>query len=152
MDERETRDRDSRGKIERLLRNVRTELDNSIEPIVLPGLNAFERKLVHRHFDHNPNVVTKTYRDGEDFELRIYPVGNLRKFAQEKAEETIKTGQKVDLPPMSSYERFVIHDALKDMEAITANSYGEDDDRHVVLEPKAFGRGLRRIIKKIRLF
>ncbi len=152
MDTRDISDSDSRGKIERLLRKVRTELDDSIEPIILPGLNAFERKLVHRHFDHNSNVVTKTYRDGEDFELRIYPVGNLRKFAQEKAEEAFQSGQKVNLPPMNSYERFVVHDALKDMEAITANSYGEDEDRHVVLEPKAFGRGLKKIIKKIRLF
>jgi len=64
----------------------------------------------------------------------------------------LRSGQKVNLPPMSSYERFVIHDALKDMDSITANSFGENKDRHIVLEPKAFGRGLKRIIKKIRLF
>ena len=57
MDNRETEDRDSRGKIEQLLRKVRAELDDSMDPILLSGLNAFERKLVHRHFDQDRKSV-----------------------------------------------------------------------------------------------
>ena len=152
MRTKEKNNKSARGKIERLLRRVREELDNSIEPITLSKLNAFERKLIHRAFDHNPDIVTKTYRDGDDYELRVYPVGNLRRYAETKAQEAIEKGERVVLPHMSSYERFIIHDALKDRDDIKSISQGEGEDRHIVLEPNIFGRGLKRIIKKIRLF
>ena len=74
-------------KIDNLIVKIKQELQNSIEPISLSDLNSYERKLIHRHFDHNPNIVTKTYRHGEDYELRIYPIGNLRNFARQKADE-----------------------------------------------------------------
>ena len=149
------RDRDkapSDGKIKRLLYKINDELGDSIEPISLTRLNAFERKLVHRHFDHNPNVVTKTYRHDDVYELMVFPVGNLRKYALEKANEAIATGDKVVLPKMSNYERFVVHEALKDLAEVKSNSCGEGEDRHIELVPEVFGRGLKRIIKKIKLF
>ncbi len=140
------------GKIKRLLTKIDKELEGSIEPISLTKLNAFERKLIHRHFDHNPNVVTKTYRIGEVYELRVIPVGNLKKFAEQKAEEAIRTGEKIVLPHMSNYERYIIHETLKDWDNIKAESHGEGEDRHIEIEPEIFGRGLKRIIRKIRLF
>ena len=140
------------GKIRRLLQKIDEELGNSIEPISLTRLNAFERKLIHRHYDHNAGVVTKTYKHGDIFELLVIPVGNLRKYAVEKADEAIKTGERIILPKMSNYERFVVHEALKDYSDVKAISYGEGDDRHIELEPEVFGRGLRRIIRKIKLF
>lgn len=140
-------------KITRLIDKIKEDLADSIVPISLTRLTPFERKQVHRVFDRDPNVATKTYRIGEEeHELRIYPVGNLKKYVEKKVEEAIQTGQKVVLPHMSSYERFVVHEALKDNEAVKANSYGEGDDRHIELEPELFGRGLKRIIKKIKLF
>ncbi len=147
----EKHERHDNGKIEKILSEIQSNINNSIEPITLSKLNSFERKQVHRHFDHNPDVVTKTYRNGEDFELKIYPIGNLRKYAQGKAEEALQTRKKVTLPHMSNYERFVIHDALKNMDSIKAESFGEGEERHIEISPEAFGRGLKRIIKKIRL-
>ena len=138
-------------KITDLLTNVKNELAGSIEPFSIKDLNSFERKLVHRHFDHNPNIVTKTYRNGEDYEIRVYPVGNLIRFAEEKAQEVISTRKKVALPHMSSYARYVVHDALKTNDSIKVQSYGEGDERHIEIEPELFGRGLKRIIKKIKL-
>ncbi len=140
-------------KITRLIKKVESELTDSIVPISLTKLNAFERRQIHRHFDRNPNIVTKTYKlEDDEYELRIYPVGNLRRYAEEKAEEAIQSGQKVILPHMSSYERFVIHEALKNKEAVKVASFGEGEDRHIEIEPNIFGRGLKRIIKKIKLF
>jgi predicted RNA-binding protein Jag len=127
-------------------------LENSIEPVSLFQLNSFERKLIHRHFDHNPAIVTKTYRQGDEFELRVYPISNLKKYAAEKAEEAVRTGQTIVLPHMGDYERFIIHDSLKDKEKIKSVSYGEGGDRHIEIEPDIFGRKLKKIIKKIRLF
>jgi predicted RNA-binding protein Jag len=144
--------RPSRGNIEQLLQKVMRDLDNSLEPVSLYDLNAFERKLVHRQFDHDTNFVTKTYRNGEEYELKIYPVGNLRKYAEKKAEEAIVSGQKIVLPHMSSYARYVIHDTLKSIETIKSASFGEGEERHIEIEPEVYGRGLKKIIKKIRLF
>jgi predicted RNA-binding protein Jag len=148
------RDRYERNpKIDALIKKIREELVDSIEPIVIPELNAFERKLVHRQFDSNSDIVTKTYRLGDDdYELRVYPVGNLRRYAQKKADEAVATRAKVVLPHMSNYERFVVHDYLKDVDNIKTKSVGEEDDRHIEIEPEVFGRGLKRIIKKIKLF
>lgn len=143
---------DSQEKIDRLLRKVKDDLSSSTEPISLSNLNSFERKLVHRAFDHNPDIVTKTYREGEEFELRVYPIGNLKRFAESKADEAVETGEAIKLPHMSNYERFIIHDALKNREEIKSSSQGEGEDRHIILQPNAFGRGLKRIIRKIRLF
>lgn len=140
-------------KIEELLDRIKTELMDSIEPIVLPELNAFERKLIHNQFDHNSEVVTKTYRlDENTYELRVYPVGNLKRFVKAKADEAISKREKVVLPPMSSFERFIVHDCLKSIETVKTNSYGEGEDRHIEIEPDMFGRGLKRIIRKIKLF
>ena len=138
-------------KIRKLLENVKKDLDGSIEPASLPDLNAFERKQVHRYFDHNPNFVTKTYRSGEAYELKVFPVGNLKKLAREKAEEAIETRKKVVLPHMSSFARYIVHDALKEIDSIKAQSYGEGAERHIEIEPEFFGRGLKKIIKKIKL-
>lgn len=148
------RDRNERNvKIDSLVKRIKAELVDSIDPIVIPELNAFERKLVHREFDNNAEIVTKTYRLGDnDYELRVYPIGNLKRYAQKKADEAVQTREKVVLPHMSNYERFVIHDYLKGIDTIKTTSIGEDEDRHIIIEPAVFGRGLRRIIKKIKLF
>lgn len=140
-------------KIKRLIKKIESELADSIVPISLTKLNAFERRQIHRHFDRNPAIVTKTYKlQDDEYELRIYPVGNLRRYAEQKADEAIQTGQRVVLPHMSSYERFIIHEALKNRDAVKVASFGEGEDRHIEIEPNIFGRGLKRIIKKIKLF
>jgi len=146
--------RDERNpKIDGLIRRIGEELADSIEPITIPDLNAFERKLIHRQFDNNSQIITKTYRLGEEeYELRVYPVGNLKRYAQQKAEEAMQTRKKVVLPHMSSYERFIIHDYLKTLETVKTSSVGEDDDRHIEIEAEMFGRGLKRFIRKIKLF
>ncbi len=148
------RDRDEHNpKIEKLVKQIKEELIDSIEPIIIPELNAFERKLIHRQFDNNPDIVTKTYRlDDDVYELRVYPVGNLKRYAQKKADEAVEKRQKIVLPHMSNYERFIVHDYLKEIDTVHTTSEGEDEDRHIVIEPAVFGRGLRRMIKKIRLF
>jgi len=135
-----------------LLRQVERRLSESIKPESFTDLNSFERKLVHRHFDHNADYETRTYRNGEKFTLYVYPVGNIERFAQEKAEESLESGNPVSLPPMGSYERYLVHNALKDMSGVETLSYGEGSERHVELTSHKFGRGLRKIAKKIKLF
>ncbi len=137
--------------IREMLKQVERRLSEGIKPEALPGLNSFERKLVHRHFDHNADYETRTYRNGEQFTLYIYPVGNIERFAQDKAREALDTGDPVSLPPMGSYERYLVHNVLKEMSGVETLSHGEGGDRHVEIISRKFGRGLRKIAKKIRL-
>jgi len=140
-----------RDKIDNILIDVQRKLRDSYESIALSDLNAFERKRIHRFFDDKEDFTTKTYRTGDEFTLRIYPVGNLKKFAESKAQEAFDTGKVVALPPMSNFERYIIHDHLQSMEGIETTSVGESSERHIEIHPVRFGRGLRRIIKKIKL-
>ena len=76
----------------------------------------------------------------------------LKKLAEEKAQQTLETGNVFPLPPMGNYERYVVHDCLKDFEGIETASFGEGADRRVEIRPVKFGRGLKKIMKKIKLF
>lgn len=153
MERRERHHSGANEKINNIVRKVEDDLRDSIVPVSLMGLPASERRLIHQHFDRDSDIVTKTYKiNEEEYELRIYPVGNLKRYAEKKAAEAMQTGQKAELPPMSSYERFVIHEALKDNDALKVESFGEGVERHIVIEPNLFGRGLKKIIKKIKLF
>ncbi|MFQ5631367.1 MAG: R3H domain-containing nucleic acid-binding protein [bacterium] len=146
------RDRQDDQKIQRLIRNAQEMLEHSTQAICLEDLNAYERKRVHQFFDNKPDFETKTYRNDEEFLLWIFPVGKLRKYADEKAHEALETGVEIDLPPMSNYERFIIHDALKSMESVETNSFGENEERHIRITPIKFGRRLKKMVKKLKLF
>jgi len=140
-------------RINELIRETELKLAESTQPVQLANLNAIERKQIHRHFDRlKPAFETKTYRgEGETQVLWVFPIANLKKFAQEKAKEALETDTAVALPPMSSYERFVVHNVLKEIDSIESLSAGEGAERHVEIQPQKFGRGLKKIIKKIKL-
>jgi len=54
-----------------------------------------------------------------------------------KAERTVMlTNKLVELQPMSSRERRIIHTELATSEAVLTESFGERDLRHVVVKPK----------------
>lgn len=155
---RRSRKRDRSGettripKIDRILIDVQRKLRDSIDRVILEGLNSFERKRIHRFFEKFEGIETRTVREGDEYKLHVIPVGNIQKLAREKAEEVLRTGQPVSLPPMDSYERYIVHSTLKDVEGVETQSEGEGENRHVEIRPKKFGRGLKRIIKKIRIF
>jgi len=140
-------------RITELIRETEEKLRESIQPVQLPELNAVERKQIHRHFElRKPAFETKTYRgDGEAQVLWVFPVANLTKWAEEQAKRAVETDTDVALPTMSSYERFLVHNALKAIDSIEAISEGEGAERHIRIQPKKFGRGLKKIIKKIKL-
>jgi len=139
-------------RVDQLLQEAEQALTDSINAVHLDDLSAFERKRVHEFFEHKLDFETKTYRDGEKHVLWVFPVGNLKKYAEAKANEALESGEAVALPPMSNYERFIIHDALKDLESVETTSEGESAERHVVITPAKFGRRLKSIAKKIKLF
>lgn len=140
------------GKIDRIIIDIQRKLRESTEPLDIRDLSAFERKRIHSFFDDKPDYKTKTYREDEIYVFRIYPVGNIKRFAEQKAKEAIEKGQTIPLPPMPSFERFVIHEHLKSWDEIETASFGENEERHIEIKPKRFGRTLKKIIKKMKLF
>ncbi|MGH7595509.1 MAG: UDP-N-acetylmuramate:L-alanyl-gamma-D-glutamyl-meso-diaminopimelate ligase [bacterium] len=141
------------ARIKAMIQEIELKLANAIQPVQLENLNSFERKQIHQYIERNkPEFETKTYRgEGDEHVLWIFPVANLKKLAKEKANEALTTDCEVAFPPMSSYERFILHNALKEVEGIEAISVGEGAERHIEIQPKKFGRGLKKIMKKIKL-
>jgi spoIIIJ-associated protein len=80
--------------------------------------------------------------------MKVYPVGKLRRFAEQKAQEVLMKGESEILPPMGSFERFVIHDYLKNRDGVRTESFGEGKDRHVEIFP-LFGRNPKKVKRKL---
>ena len=56
--------------------------------------------------------------------------------AHSAASRAVRQGNKVKLPPMSAYERRIVHIALRDNDDVDTHSEGSDPDRHVVIVPR----------------
>lgn len=59
----------------------------------------------------------------------------LRNLAKNSADEVSQTKEKKILPPMSAYERRVIHIELKQRQDVAVESHGEGIDRCIVITP-----------------
>jgi len=139
------------SKIDQILIDIQRKLRDSIEPYSVENLTSFERKRIHSFFDNKEDYETRTYRQDDRFVLKVIPVGNLKRLAKEKAEHVLKTGEKAVFPYLNNYERYIVHNYLKDFEGIETKSNGEGPNRRLEIKPAKFGRSLRRIIKKIKL-
>ena len=53
--------------------------------------------------------------------------------AKSAASRAVRQGRSVSLPPMSAYERRLVHIALRDNHEVETHSEGADLDRHVVI-------------------
>jgi len=60
---------------------------------------------------------------------------SLERMAEQVREEALAGNESVDLPPMSAYERRVIHTHLGTFEDVTTESFGEGRDRYVRVFP-----------------
>lgn len=59
----------------------------------------------------------------------------LEQLAERMADKAIRTGKKVALEPMPSYERKIIHNALANRLEVETYSEGVEPNRHLVIEP-----------------
>jgi spoIIIJ-associated protein len=59
----------------------------------------------------------------------------LEALARAKADEVLRTGKALELQPMGSRERWVVHNALKDKSGLTTSSVGEGRQKRVRIEP-----------------
>jgi spoIIIJ-associated protein len=59
----------------------------------------------------------------------------LESLARRSAERARATGEPVELEPMTSIERRIVHRCLKDVDGVATRSEGEEPYRYVVVEP-----------------
>jgi spoIIIJ-associated protein len=59
----------------------------------------------------------------------------LESLADRSAEEAVRTGERIELEPMSAAERKIVHTALQDRGDVTTGSEGDEPNRFVVVEP-----------------
>ena len=58
----------------------------------------------------------------------------LTKVAEDAVEKVKETGEEIALPPMSAYERKIVHDVVADL-GFVSESEGEGQARHIVVSP-----------------
>ena len=136
-------------KVQKTIQYIEETMVGSIQSITIRDLNGYQRKAVQNHFEPIQEYRIKTYHEKDHVIIKVYPVGQLKRLAEQKTQEVLMKGKPEALPPMRSFERFVIHDYLKEREGVKTESYGEEGkDRHVEIHP-LFGRTLKKAKKKL---
>jgi spoIIIJ-associated protein len=64
----------------------------------------------------------------------------LREDADDAAEEVLRSGEAVELAPMPSSERRVVHEHLRERGDVRTHSEGEEPERYLVVSPLEEGR------------
>jgi spoIIIJ-associated protein len=95
----------------------------------LNSLQYLTQLVINRFSEQYLNVLL----DAEDYRKRRSET--LVHLAERLAGKAVRTGQKVALEPMPSYERKVIHTALMDNSRIKTYSDGVEPNRHIVISP-----------------
>ncbi|TKC16663.1 RNA-binding cell elongation regulator Jag/EloR [Robertmurraya kyonggiensis] len=95
----------------------------------LNSLQYLTQLVINRFADQYFTVIL----DAEDYRKRRNET--LIHLAERLAEKAQRTGQKVTLEPMPSYERKVIHTALMGNKRIKTYSDGVEPNRHIVITP-----------------
>jgi spoIIIJ-associated protein len=96
-------------------------------------LNALQT-LVNLFVNQESNRAYRVTLDSENYRDRR--AESLRTLAQRMAEKATKTKKVVQLEPMPSYERKVIHAALQSNRLVNTSSIGEEPFRAIKIEPK----------------
>ena len=135
-------------KVLSCIRQAENAFREDTKPYLIRGLNGFQRKQLYSHFEKKQEYRAKSYRENNEVIVKVYAIGHLKRLAEKTAQEVLMQGEWIDLPPMSSFERFVIHDYLKDREGIKTESHGEGKERHIQVAPQ-FGRGLKKAKRKL---
>jgi len=83
----------------------------------------------------NRKAEKKFYVNIDINEYKEKKIDYLKNIAKEIADEVSFTKKEKTLPPMSSYERRIIHTELADYPGVSTESQGEGPDRRVVIKP-----------------
>ena len=96
----------------------------------LTALQNIARGVVKSKFGATPylSLDVENYKDKQ--------IMYIKRTAKRIAKEVSRTKVPVELDNMNSYERLVVHEAIKDFKGVYSESTGEEPNRHVVIKPK----------------
>jgi len=97
-------------------------------------LNALEFLLTLMYNKTGIEMRKRIVLDTEDYRRRRREV--LINLAKKSAQDVIATKQEIELEPMPSQERYVIHSTLQNYPQVDTQSRGEGIERRVVILPK----------------
>lgn len=87
-------------------------------------------------------IVGRSLKEGEYKRVVIDVAGwrknkeeDLVKKAQDWAEQVKETGKELELEPMPSWQRRIIHLAIEEIAGVESESIGEGNDRHLLIRP-----------------
>ncbi|MFA5933993.1 MAG: R3H domain-containing nucleic acid-binding protein [Candidatus Paceibacterota bacterium] len=101
---------------------------------VLASLNHLLNKVVEKKNPENEAIIKHVTVDINGYQKQKQE--RLKTLAHMMAERAIFFKANVELDPMSSYERLIIHDFLASRTGISTESAGEGRDRRVVIKYK----------------
>ena len=110
----------------------------ALEHLATVTANADGERVVHINLDCG------SYRAQRDEALAA--------MANSRADKAVATGRRVDLEPMSSAGRKVVHAALAARDDVITRSEGREPDRHIVIIPRHAQQGGRRNYGKNRKY
>ncbi len=111
----------------------------------LDSLQYLTNLAVNKRRDADKRDYVKVTVDVENY--RAKREETLRALARRKAEAVLKYGKSIMLEPMNPYERRIIHSEVQNIEGVSTNSVGTDNNRKIVIFPEDRGtlsRGKRR--------
>ncbi len=95
----------------------------------LDDLEHLLRVLIHKKFN------SQDYFKIDVNNYRRERAGYLRTFAKSAAQKVSQTKKQIELPPMSSFERKIVHMELASRPDVITESEGQGEDRHIVIRP-----------------
>lgn len=97
----------------------------------LQALNHLVRKMIEKSLT-GTETFTDIVVDVNDFQKKR--VDNLKTIAHMMAERARFFKSSVDVEPMSSYDRKIVHSYLSNKNDVSTESVGEGENRHIVIK------------------
>ncbi|MSU76164.1 KH domain-containing protein [Patescibacteria group bacterium] len=94
---------------------------------VIDALQHVLRVILHRN-DQEAGFIVDV--DG----YRVKQHQKLQELAKEKATQVLETGEPATLPPMTSFERRLVHVELKEIDGVETESLGDGQGRRVMIK------------------
>lgn len=89
--------------------------------------------LAQRIVFHGGSPDTRVIIDADGYRERR--AAALRSIALDAAEESLRTGDAIELDPMPASERRIVHEYLRERGDVETHSEGEEPERYLVVEP-----------------
>lgn len=101
-------------------------------------------------------ILSRQINDEEKFKRVVIDVegwrknkeSDLQRRAQDWGKEVLETGKEMELEPMPSWQRRIIHMVISETKGVESESMGDGRDRHLVLRPEITKKTEKKVTEK----